>query len=752
MTRSARNWRVFERIWRFRVLLLLSLIYVVLGLAYVGVTPILEKSDEQGHYGYLLYLRENRALPPLQVIDELSFEFKQPPLYYVVASVLSRLLPDSPSTSAISLDRNPYVDHAVPGERGDNRTVYLHPPHHTPLGTMGRVVSMGFGWGTMVMAYFLAREVMPTVSPAHYASAMIAGFQPRFMYMATAVNNDASAAFFGATITYLLVQCVRRGARLPLLGLMGSVLGLAALSKTSSLLFLPLACLVLVAAPDKPWQRRVVDPAVIVVIAVVVGGWWYVRNAVAFGDVITLGSHLDSDLGIRPLSDRLVRDVLSIEYTFWANLARTTVARLPLDSVLIWWGRLSSIALIVGVWRWRSGSPSPDEQSMVIILLCVPVAFVLALVGYWTRTQAFAFGRLLLPALAALVTLWVFGWSRALADPWRGLLLRLSGGLVLCTSVITPFVSIWPLYHPHRRFDPESAQALVDWHYYARDGSEIARLIGYNAGSSYVTEEASVALELCWLPVGRTDAPASVFVHIVDASQVHSPTGPPILGGRRTYPGLGNKPTDRWALLESFCDPLWVRLSSAEAVVPTQTLVEVGLIDGTSGERLEVRDGSGSPITAMLPGPALVNAADLESEILVAQYVFGESIVLHRLDAELDGRSLEMEMTWQSRHHVPYDAVVFVHVLDSDGALVAQTDIPPAGDRFHTSAWIPRQILTGTLVLPLPAGHSEPYALRFGLYERESLQRLPVVGSDGELAVDSMIVCHIGDHEGFSCN
>ena len=752
MRSIARNWKVCERICRFRALLLLTLVYVVLGIVYAGVTPILEKPDEQGHYGYLLYLRENRALPPLQVVDELSFEYKQPPLYYVLVSVLSGMLPNSPSTSALSLDRNPYVDHTVPGERGDNRNVYLHPPQHTPLGTMGRVVSMGFGCGTMMVAYFLARETMPEVPPAQYATAMVAGFHPRFIYMATAVNNDASAAFFGAAVIYLLVRCVKRSASSRLLGLTGSVLGLAVLSKTSTLLFVPIACLALALSPGKPWRRRFVDVTVVMVIAVAVGGWWYLRNAIAFGDAITLGAHLDSDLGVRSLSGRLVRDVLSIEYTFWANLARTTVARLPLDSVLIWWGRLSSLALVIGVWRWGSGSPSPAERVMMMILLCVPVSFALALVGFWTRTQAFAFGRLLLPALAALVTLWVFGWSRALADPWRGLLLRLSGGLVLCAGVITPVASIWPLYHPYWRFDPKNTQATIDWRFYEPDGSEVARLIGYGISTSYVTEGASVAVELCWLPIGRTSSPASVLVHIVEASQVGSPTGPPIYGGRRTYPGLGNQPTDRWTLSEPFCDPLWVRLPSGDEVLPTQTLIEVGLIDGTSGERLEVRDGDGFPVMAMLPGPALVSAADLERDILTAQYVFGESIVLHRVDAELDGRTLEMELTWQSRHRVPYDAVMFVHVVGGDGALVAQTDIPPAGDRFHTSAWIPRQILTDTIVLPLPAGGGGPYTLRFGLYERESLQRLPVVGKDGELAVDDMIVCHIGAPGGLSCN
>ena len=79
----------------------LAILYVLVGVAYAWVTPELEKPDEHGHYGYILYLREHRALPPVlpflerssaefkqadqaSTRSKLAFEFKQPPLYYNV--------------------------------------------------------------------------------------------------------------------------------------------------------------------------------------------------------------------------------------------------------------------------------------------------------------------------------------------------------------------------------------------------------------------------------------------------------------------------------------------------------------------------------------------------------------------------------------------------------------------------------------------------------------------------------------------
>ena len=73
----------------------LTILYLSVGLAYALVTPLFEKPDEDGHYGYILYLRENYKLPPLTFSEGFPSEYKQPPLYYVVTLTLTGWLPST---------------------------------------------------------------------------------------------------------------------------------------------------------------------------------------------------------------------------------------------------------------------------------------------------------------------------------------------------------------------------------------------------------------------------------------------------------------------------------------------------------------------------------------------------------------------------------------------------------------------------------------------------------------------------------
>ena len=187
----------------------LAILYLAAGLAYALVAPVFEKPDEDGHYGYILYLREHHTLPPLYFSDGFSSEYKQPPLYYFVASVLTGWLPTVADPDAL-LVTNPYIQHSVPGYRSDNRNVFLHPPHTTPLILGVRLVSLLFGLGTMIAAYYLALQLFPQESLVPIATAAVTGFQPKFLYMATAINNDAIVAFFGTLIVTLLVRRLRK--------------------------------------------------------------------------------------------------------------------------------------------------------------------------------------------------------------------------------------------------------------------------------------------------------------------------------------------------------------------------------------------------------------------------------------------------------------------------------------------------------------------------------------------------------------
>lgn len=99
------------------------------------------------------------------------------------------------------------------------------------------------------------------------------------------------------------------------------------------------------------------------------------------------------------------------------------------------------------------------------------------------------------------------------------------------------------------------------------------------------------------------------------------------------------------------------------------------------------------------------------------------------------GDAVEATLYWQatSRPDLPYN--VFVHLLDGDGALVAQHDGPPADGQRPTSCWRPGEVVPDPhpLTLPADAPPDGPYRLRVGLYYWPTMTRLAIVaGGQGD--------------------
>lgn len=95
------------------------------------------------------------------------------------------------------------------------------------------------------------------------------------------------------------------------------------------------------------------------------------------------------------------------------------------------------------------------------------------------------------------------------------------------------------------------------------------------------------------------------------------------------------------------------------------------------------------------------------------------------------GDTVEVSLFWQARAPMEKDYMVFVHIVDQEGALVAQHDGPPAGGERPTSAWKYDEVVLDVhkIHLPstLPAGN---YEIRTGIYDLQTMERLPVWGND----------------------
>jgi hypothetical protein len=104
------------------------------------------------------------------------------------------------------------------------------------------------------------------------------------------------------------------------------------------------------------------------------------------------------------------------------------------------------------------------------------------------------------------------------------------------------------------------------------------------------------------------------------------------------------------------------------------------------------------------------------------------------------GAPLTVLLEWQTVEPLATDLTVFVHLVDAEGRLVAQSDAYPTWlTPQPTSSWPVEQPLLDrhTLSLPaeLPPGR---YTLRLGLYQAQSLVRLPLAAGGDSVELTTL--------------
>ena len=88
---------------------------------------------------------------------------------------------------------------------------------------------------------------------------------------------------------------------------------------------------------------------------------------------------------------------------------------------------------------------------------------------------------------------------------------------------------------------------------------------------------------------------------------------------------------------------------------------------------------------------------------------------------------------------------VFIHVIDDQGKLLAQTDSRPQKYASNTNRWIPGQMTYDRFEVTLPPDTPPGrYQVRVGLYNEVDGQRLPVLDATGK-AIDDQVL--LGDFE-----
>lgn len=729
--------RISQRV-ASRLLRAIIVSYLLLGLLYSVSTPVLEAPDEVWHYSYIHYLALEHRFPPWSPTSPAKQESSQPPLYYAAATVAVAWtdLTGPPEFLA----RNHHYGHPSAGTVPDNKNVFLHsraeafPWQGQVLAVhVARWVNVLFGCLTVIATYLLAQEVFGTRFDLIASATAVVAFNPQFLFISAAVNNDAALAAFSTLALWMLARGTRLGYTTRRLLLLGCFIGLASLSKVSGLALLLVVPVALVASQVKSrrWNEVWRAGILVAISAGIVAGWWYARNTIVYRDPLGVTTHFNTWWAHEePLSPReLLSQLPGVELSFWAAFGMGNV-HLPNPFYIMFRivTRLAVMGVLLWVLRsWHQGH-RPGMRAFCVAVLGLWTLLVFVALLRWMQLVEAALGRLLFPAIGSIAILLVLGLCE-LAPRQLGSSVSLVFSLaLLATAVASPFIAITPAYAPPPLLAIEEMASFShqDDVYF---GDSI-RLVGHSMNRHEVQQGHKVVVTLCWEALTPLSRDYAYFVHLLGPDEL-------IVGGRDTYPGLGRYPTRQWRPGDAFCDEVHVRVEEW-APAPAVYNVEVGWYDPETGERLPAYGVDGSPLSLVL----------IERVEIVSTAIAGP-LITHRLDASLagqivllgydldpapisPGQVMSVTLYWAARDPIPTDYTVFVHLGFPDRPPLAQDDSQPRHGTYPTTCWDIGQVVADHHLLPVPVEILPgAYEILTGMYLLGTGERLPAFDADG---------------------
>ncbi len=109
------------------------------------------------------------------------------------------------------------------------------------------------------------------------------------------------------------------------------------------------------------------------------------------------------------------------------------------------------------------------------------------------------------------------------------------------------------------------------------------------------------------------------------------------------------------------------------------------------------------------------------------------------------GETIGVWLNWLAQQQVDESYTIFVHLIDGNNHLIAQRDYTPMGGAFPTQLWIPQWIAGQSvndpyqIKVPVDLAPGD-YFIEIGMYGMTSQRRVPIIGRDGSLAGDRVIL------------
>jgi hypothetical protein len=103
--------------------------------------------------------------------------------------------------------------------------------------------------------------------------------------------------------------------------------------------------------------------------------------------------------------------------------------------------------------------------------------------------------------------------------------------------------------------------------------------------------------------------------------------------------------------------------------------------------------------------------------------------------------TLHLTLYWQALTEMDESYTVFTHLLDKDNLIWGQRDNLPAGGTLPTSCWLKDEIIVDEYDIPVqPDASPGQYVIAIGMYQLETMQRLPVIDQEGQIVGDRVLL------------
>ncbi len=742
-------------------------VFVLLAVAGSVINPLHEATDELRHYRFVQHIVQLQRLP-VQGEMPCQAQGHHPPLFYALGALATFWI-DTGREVCAEPPLNPFWQYRYWEVGRDNKNLYLHgadeafPWHGEALAAhLVRFVNILIGAGTVVLTWLLARVIWPTRPYLALGSVAFVAFNPMFVFMSGAINNDVIAAFSGTAVLLACVVLVQSPAGLSRRWgvVLGGLYALALMSKFSLavVVVLIVVSVTYVAWRDKTWRLWLEVALIAGVVTAVLAGWWFMRNQLLYGEPTGV-ERLTELWGVRNPADSWGLAIHELPYTWTSLWGRFGYGQIPLPEWMYlglrWLVGLGLAGLAVPFLRRQWAELR--QAAMPLFLLALDVVLLFAvLFNYLLISPAGAMGRFFFPALPALAILTFYGWSRwvdwlfgaweirRLGD-WQtvespnlliSILAWIMNGMMASLTAVALFGFLRPAYAQPPTFAADTAvpnptNAQFD---------SMVNLRGYEISTRIVQPGDELVVKLYWEVTGQPPGNYLLFAHLINEDGL-------MIAQRDTHPGLGNFPTSQWQVGDRFVDT--IRLHMPETMMsPDEATLSIGLYapgayrlgitaaDGTGlGDALPLATISLQPAPGDVANPLNQNFNNL---LRLEGYEYNSRVF--RPDDVL-----AVTLYWQADSPLDQDYEVEVAVCDDPcpdwmgSRVTAVTPISPA-----TSTLAPGQRISNTMLLSLPGDlPTGAYLIHVALIDPVTKEPQNVLAADGHILDDRLLLAQV---------